>query len=464
VLDPTCGSGAFLFAALNLLESLYAACLRRMQTLLNAPCDPAIRAEFRRLLDVMKFGASRSARRYAVLKSIITRNLFGVDLMPEAVEMCRLRLLLKLLAHAERLESLPDLSRNIHVGNALVGHSEANGAGDRRDLDRRLATDYGVDAGDQRAYAKWLTTHRPFHWAIEFPEIIARGGFDCIIGNPPYLSAAKVRSQYAIKNYATAHCPDVYAWVLERASALLADGGRSGMVVPLSLAFSRDFAECRRLLFASFSENWFASFARIPAALFNFDVRIRNTIHLGHKSTGASRQHTTRLHRWFEAARPHLFELIEYAAFTPATWRHRIPKLNTQQLAAAFERCLRRSRAHLEANLVAGPTPYALHFKKTAYNWLTFCRRLPPCYDHRGASIPHTKFSTVYFADARTRDLAFLLLNGKLMLAFWAIIGDDFDLTRWMFADFPIDLAAIPPPIAAQLLPLADELEALMQG
>jgi len=243
---------------------------------------------------------------------------------------------------------------------------------------------------------------------------------------------------------------------------LLARGGRSGMIVPLSLAFSSDFAPCRKLLFASFAENWFASFARIPAALFNFDVRIRNTIHLGHKSTGAGLNHTTRLHRWFEAARPHLFELIEYTSFTPTMWQHRIPKLNTQKLAEAFEHCLQPARARLASSLVAEATSYGLHYKKTAYNWLNFCRRLPPCYDRAGANIPHTKFSTVYFTDAQARDLAFLLLNGKLMLAFWAIVGDDFDVTRWMFADFPIDLAAIPHSTAARLLPIVEKLEAAM--
>jgi hypothetical protein len=58
--------------------------------------------------------------------------------------------------------------------------------------------------------------------------------------------------------------------------------------------------------------------------------------------------------------------------------------------------------------------------------------------------------------------LAFLLLNGKLMLAFWAIVGDDFDVTRWMFADFPIDLAAIPHSTAARLLAIVEGLEAAM--
>ena len=63
-------------------------------------------------------------RRYYVLKSIIVRNLYGVDIMDEAVEICRLRLFLKLVAQvdeAQRIEPLPDIDFNIRAGNTLVG-------------------------------------------------------------------------------------------------------------------------------------------------------------------------------------------------------------------------------------------------------------------------------------------------------------------------------------------------------
>ena len=70
---------------------------------------------------------------------------------------------------------------------------------------------------------------------------------------------------------------------------------------------------------------------------------------------------------------------------------------------------------------------------------------MPPCYDANGQSIPHTKFGQVSFPDARTLDILFTFLNGKIMFAYWCIVGDDFDVTRWMFADFPLDLSALSP-------------------
>lgn len=500
VLDPACGSGAFLFAALKILEPLYAACLDRMQTFLDEAGRAGVKhiskesKGFRETL--RRAGEERNInRRYFILKSIIANNLYGVDLMDEAAELCKLRLALKLLAQLRPEDyagSLLDLDFNIRAGNALVGfaadaarrtdEAERNGIQENRDalrekLNGRLARQYSIEPDEKEAYEKWLASHKPFHWAVEFNEVVNDGGFAVIIGNPPYVNASKARLRYSIKDYQTESCPDVYAWSLERACDLLRPGGRTGMIVPISLSFSGELDSCRRLILDSYGENWFSSFARIPAALFSFDVRVRNTIHIGHKSSGAARQHTTpqhttpqhttrqhttRLHRWFESARPHLFELLQYAPFTPELWLNRIPKFSSFALARAFERALAQTGSTLATSLSSKPTPHVLRFKKTAYNWLNFCRDLPPCYDRGGVSVPHTKFGSVYFEDATTRDLAFLLLNGKLAFAFWCVVGDDFDVTRRMFADFPINLRSLSGRASASLLRLAEELEELM--
>ena len=55
------------------------------------------------------------------------------------------------------------------------------------ELNRHLASEYGVKVSDKAAYAKWVKSHQPFHWFIQFYGILDRGGFDVIIGNPPYV-------------------------------------------------------------------------------------------------------------------------------------------------------------------------------------------------------------------------------------------------------------------------------------
>ena len=127
ILDPTCGSGAFLFAALNILEPLYNACLDGMQGFLDdlehseRKHSPKKLSDLRQVLAEME---KHPNRRYFVLKTIVLNNLYGVDIMDEAVEICKLRLFLKLVAQVERVEQiepLPDIDFNIRAGNTLVG-------------------------------------------------------------------------------------------------------------------------------------------------------------------------------------------------------------------------------------------------------------------------------------------------------------------------------------------------------
>ncbi|WP_347245971.1 DNA methyltransferase [Thermogutta sp.] len=520
VLDPTCGSGAFLFAALRILETLYSDCLERMERFVEdlegKKHHPEQFSDFKKVLQQI---AKHPNERYFILKSIIINNLFGVDIMEEAVEICKLRLFLKLVAQVEtidQIEPLPDIDFNIRAGNTLVGfatlddvrkamqgrfdfdkavkrieeeaelverafnqfraqqttHGGRVTVQDKQELrerlrkltdqlDRFLAAEYGVNVGKPKEFEAWKASHQPFHWFAEFYGIMHAGGFHVIIGNPPYVSSAKVRKNYTVKQYLTERCPDIYAWCVERVSQLVQLGGYAGMIIPLSLTFGSDFAPLRKLLYSAYRTNWFSSYGRIPAALFAHDVRVRNTIHLGAKR-GDGHQYTTRLHRWFESERDHLLSLLSYVRFDPECWSGRIPKLNTQTLVDAFERASRRG-GRLEFAISPSPTKHKLYFKKTAYNWLTFCRSLPPCYDERGRAIPHTKFGEVYFREADLAAVALCLLNGKIMLAFWFAIGDDFHVTKWMFADLPIDLTQLPNAEKAQLVRYADRLEQAMR-
>ena len=258
VLDPTCGSGAFLFAALNVLEPLYTACLEGMRGFLDdaerseRKRSPEHLGDFRRILEQVD---KHPSERYFILKSIVLNNLYGVDIMEEAVEICKLRLFLKLVAQLEtydQIEPLPDIDFNVRSGNTLVGFtsldavrqamtvmpngqhrqvfSEDQAALDRineeaevasaafnefrwqqtmlggevtsadkqvlrgrlqsldDDLDRLLAAEYGVDLKKASAFGTWRASHQPFHWFVEFYGIMSKGGFDVVIGNPPYVS------------------------------------------------------------------------------------------------------------------------------------------------------------------------------------------------------------------------------------------------------------------------------------
>ena len=287
ILDPTCGSGAFLFAALNILEPFYEACLDRMQVFLDElehTRENTRTERFRDFRKVLEDIDQHPNRRYFILKSIIINNLYGVDIMEEAIEICKLRLFLKMVAQIEdvdQIEPLPDIDFNIQAGNTLVGYTtydevkkavtgkldfnntmqriqenaedvehlfeqfrlqqtELGGVVTTDDkqalrdklkaledeLNRFLADEYKVDPNKKPAYQKWRSSHKPFHWFIEFYGILKDGGFDVIIGNPPYVEYSKVKKDYTIRRYETESCGNLYAFIMEKTMGLLKVYGR----------------------------------------------------------------------------------------------------------------------------------------------------------------------------------------------------------------------------------------------
>ena len=131
--------------------------------------------------------------------SILQNNLYGVDLDDQAVEVTRLNLLLRA---AQERGLLPKLAHIAH-GNSLVD-------------------DPAVDA-------------RAFDWAARFPEAHADGGFDVVLGNPPYVRAESLSA--AFKDYARTHydtyagTADLYTYMIEKGMKLLCAGGVYGIIV-----------------------------------------------------------------------------------------------------------------------------------------------------------------------------------------------------------------------------------------
>ena len=380
VLDPTCGSGAFLFAALNVLQPLYEKCLERMEWFVGQADrngQPTQHADFRAVLAHIHAHPNED---YFVIKSIIVNNLYGVDIMEEAVEICKLRLFLKLAAQvetADQIEPLPDIDFNIRAGNTLVGFASLDevkktvagkltddstnkeiaeieeearncaayfakfrerqtemcpgtdtGAKIKKELrkylealndklNHYLAAEYGVRPAQKTEYFGWLHSHQPFHWLSEFYEVIISGGFDVIIGNPPYVEyGAKLKAQYTVHGYATIDCGNLHAYICERCLDSVAVIGRVGLIVPLP-AINTSRMETLQTLIKPSSEGvqsrdlFVAAFDERPSNLFSgVDQRLVIEI-IGAISKRATLQ-TTGINRWASATRPSLFKSLHF--------------------------------------------------------------------------------------------------------------------------------------------------------
>jgi len=211
ILDPACGSGSFLLGAFQYLidwhESWY----------LNN--DPAKWAKGKQPALIPTAEGSWKLTT-AEKKRILVNNIYGVDIDAQAVEVTKLSLLLKVLEEESGQLSLglervlPDLSDNIKCGNSLIGWDYFEG---------QLIPD-----------EKELERVNPFDWQRNFPQVFAQGGFDAVIGNPPYvrqetlgLDKKYFQSQYQVY----AGTADLYSYFIERGVNLLAPGGMFSYIV-----------------------------------------------------------------------------------------------------------------------------------------------------------------------------------------------------------------------------------------
>src|SRR6266516_358101 len=286
VLDPTCGTGAFLFAALDILEPLYTACLNRLKQM--EPFNGSV--VFNTYYSTLEPGGDcfhnedyqHPNLRYAILKSLVTSNLYGVDIMEEAIGICTMRLFLKLLAHIERpeeIEPLPNLGGNIRTGNALLGSVCHAG----RSFDSLKVTSGGwrqtlrFAQGDtiednalprQENQPSTRQENQPFHWFLEFSQIMQNGGFDVIIGNPPYIESERAINFYQAANFKTSNTGNLYALIMERCAHLLVPSGRFGMIVPASATSTDGYLPLQQILLEQ-SSLYISSFSDQRGKLFD---------------------------------------------------------------------------------------------------------------------------------------------------------------------------------------------------
>jgi len=217
ILDRACGSGSFLLGAYTSLLNYHLACYTKKENLAKALKNEAI-YPFKK--DSYKLTIKEKQK-------ILLSNVFGVDIDAQAVEVTKLSLMLKLL-EGEGDESagklfkysdtklLPTLSGNIKCGNSLVGPDFYK---------NKNLTLFGSED---------MKKINAFDWQKEFPEILKVGGFDCVIGNPPYVRQESISQfkEYFERNYAVfLGTADLYTYFIEKGINLLKRQGIFSFIV-----------------------------------------------------------------------------------------------------------------------------------------------------------------------------------------------------------------------------------------
>ncbi len=349
--------------------------------------------------------------------------------MEEATEIARLRLFLALVSRLQsrnELEPLPDLDMNILPGNALVvsasiedisAHFGSNilasvevtdivkeaestakiyrlfvnaqrEAKSGRQIERlkakaqehrgalrdQLNALHSPKGPKDGGFEEWKRTHRPFHWFVEFPEVMLTGGFDVAIGNPPYVKRST--RGYEFSGFVTDEAPDIFAPCMERAARLLKQDGRFSFVVPIALGFAGKYQTAVDVLTELLPSRWISTYSRNPAALFSAGVGVRSMVVIAHRG-GTKTLATTDLRRWREEARPALFDLNRYCrvpAFAPH-W----PRLGTEDLGRLYE-ALASSGMTIAMSLRGGAnTKWASRRRRSTTSRPTWMNPQPGC-------------------------------------------------------------------------------------
>ncbi|MBM3146005.1 MAG: SAM-dependent methyltransferase, partial [Chloroflexi bacterium] len=515
VLDPTVGSGAFLFAALNVLEPLYEACVERMSALVEEldrsgeKHSPKKYEPFRKVLEQVR---QRPDEDYFIFKSIIINNLYGVDIMEEAVEICKLRLFLKLASQVEPdaskenlgIEPLPDIDFNIRAGNTLVGfatredvkrsvqfgtvggvqseklfampeedaqlkrieekaedvdrlyklfrqqQTEYGGEvrpEDKRELQKRLgelekelnillARQYAIHNAKGEAYQKWLASHTPFHWFVEFFGIMNEGGFDVIVGNPPYVEYGKVRNDYTIQGLKTETSGNLYAFVIERVMNLVNSNKRIGVIIPLSFVSTDGFSTLRDVF--STCSLWVSNFAIRPAKLFE-GVEHRLTIAISSSYQKEPKKvFSTRYRKWAQDERPSLLAQTKYGLVSELVSARGIPKLGSDIEINIWKKFISLSKPF--QSITSPRSNHPIYYTRKFGHFVLFTDFIPLIEFENGKTMEPTELKSEFVSDKEKMFAYIAHFNSTLSYWHLVTVADCRNLNKRDVLSHPIPL------------------------
>jgi len=437
-------------------------------------------------------------------RTIIVNNLYANEINQEATEICQLRMFLALASCIEDLsaiEPLPDLDLNIRSGNLLVGAESFENANElwgsnlasqnyleplkqqhqqsiqlhkqfieaqdnsqielslqikqqifelenqqRQTLDTiALAENLGQDPSDEKL-TKWRASHSPFHWFVEFPEAMQNGGFDVIIGNPPFVSK-KIATEgtediqaYTYSGFKTDNCPDIYAPCLERSARLLKPDGRFGMIAPISLSSGLKFKAAREVLDKLITTKWVMGFDREPSALFN--ARVRPIILIGVKGT-KKLLYTTNFRRFNNKFRINLFDATRYSKAFIANKLSGIWVLSGNMNINKFIEYLENLGKNI-GSYIDKDGNYYVGFRRIGNSkYLSAFKIDPPSWEDT-CNGPGERIKAnsdwLIFSELFQSDIIFLFLAGRIGHILWTTVSDGFHVTTSVVKWKPISI------------------------
>ena len=412
--------------------------------------------------------------------------------MAEAVEIAKLRLFLKMVAVVDAnrrapnlgLDPLPDIDFNIRCGNTLVGYAtedeivqgssadiftqhefrekveiEMEKVARAYDTFRHIQLSQHEDIGTfkqakeelkQRLsaftdllnhqmfshtgggdYNAWLASHQPFHWFAEYYQIIhGNGGFDVIIGNPPYVEYSKVKKFYTLEKYTTLACGNLYAFVIERSFVL----GKKylGFIVP-----SASIATPRMKQLSSFMLShgglWSSIWDERPSKLFD-GVDQQLAIHILYLDE-VKKYYITQMRHWSASARDTLFNSINYQVYLRSDILTGVcPKVGSLLEMSIIRKI---SQADTLFSVVYDPNSGTLiYYKNAGGRYWRQVKSYPTYFNSQKGQSSSTELA--FSVQSKYKALVVCALSSSMFYLYWRVISNCRHLTSREFDVFRI--------------------------
>jgi hypothetical protein len=302
-------------------------------------------------------------------------------------------------------------------------------------LNRYLAVVYLGATPSKAAYEKWLDSHQPFHWLAEYYTTIAQGGFNVIIGNPPYVEYTKmskvtgksVKDQYSLLGYSTLSTGNLYAFAIERSRKIHETQGRFGMIIPVSSISSNSYQPLANLTFIR--QYHVSSYSNRPGKIFK-GVEQRLVILLFDPSKEVG--YSSRYMHWYEEERPRLISSLSYVEAKAVSGRQMPYKTGDLLHNSILEKLLVQKGGLGDYE---GTGKYYTYYHDGPTYWIRALPFEPSLNRSSGRSNHYHRISSTSYQNA---SVICTILNSSIFYLYFKSVSNCRDLGEYELYSFPI--------------------------